>query len=139
MQDFKTIYYKEVLNWGIYAIEFSKFEKKCYLADYRSNLKVIRWNENSNQEEDFQLNKESIEVNNDIDTFSIKLTHDENELLVGSNKSLFIVNADTLQTIKRLPLPGYLRNISLIENNDKALLTLGDGKLFTSDIKKRRK
>merc|ERR1712119_189984 len=96
-------------------------DRKCYIADHLSYVNAIKWDENANKQQDFELvHQKNKRVDEDgKDTIAIFLTPDEKELFVGSIESFFIIDAVTLETIKKFDVAGNPTGFSLIDNNNK--------------------
>ena len=62
------------------------------MSDVDGNIKVLKWNYSKNSENYFEINEDCIKIGSKFSTFSICLTKDEDNLLVGCKEILKVYN-----------------------------------------------
>ena len=134
--------YKEVVQFNIHSIAFSKDNQTAFISDYDGNLRKITWQEGATSWDDFDFTKELI--NRDMScTKDICLSKDEKYIVQFSSRIL-ILSSTTFEVIKEI-FPddptieqtcafAYVHDVKIIQDGKKALIAFKKGMLAIFDL-----
>ena len=95
---------------------------------------MIKWQADASSEDDFDFTEEPIQVGNFRGTESLCFSKDEKYLLVGSEKLVVVVVTETREVIKEIELTDYVKEITLIQDGNKAIIAELNGNLSILDL-----
>lgn len=112
----------------------TKNNQNTYISDVDGNIKTMNWKSIGSSEDYFELNDDCIKVGSRFCTFSICLTNDENNLLVGCKEILKVFNLVLGEVIKEFTLSSCVIGVGLIRKGKKAIVVEQDGGVTIIDL-----
>ena len=117
----------------IYSVAFSRDNQSVYISDDDGYIKIIKWEAGANSGDEFDFSEEPKKIGRKY-IKSICLTKDEKHLLVGSRYLLSVFETKTREVIKEFKMTNYVKKISLIKDDKKAIIAESNGNLSILDL-----
>ena len=139
IQTAETIKNCKALRNIIYSIAFTKNNRTAYISDGDGYIRMMKWKQNANTEEDFELLKfkksELLKIGNKY-TYNICLTNDEENLIIGSGSigKVYILNLYSEEVIKEFNLTTIILKISQVDEEMFAVVAEYNSDLTIIDL-----
>ena len=138
LKKYQTLKNIEFMSVSIHSVAFLRDNKSAFISDWSGYIKMIKWKADANSGDDFDFTGEHKKVGHG-QTFPICLTKDDKYLLVGSYRLVSVFETTTRKVIKEIKMQGYVRGISLIKDDRKAIIVDMDGRLSILDLETLQK